>query len=172
VNNDEIREKLLELVREFDTAMLVTTSSKNEIRSRPMAVAEVDAQGNVWFVTSTETAKVCEIDQRPQVNVSLQGRASYVSLTGLASVTQDRARIRDLWKEDWRVWFPDGPDQSDLSLVKVQPTIGEFWDNRGTRGLRFLWEAAKAYVSGTEMEENPSEKGHGKTRLREQPTHP
>jgi general stress protein 26 len=172
VNNDEIREKLLQLIREFDTAMLVTVSQAGELRSRPMAIAELDVQGNLWFVTSAETAKVCEIDQHPTVNLTLQGTSKFVSLTGTASLTQDPERVRSLWREAWRVWFPEGPTQSDLLLLQVKPTLGEYWDNRGGRGLRFLWEAAKAYTSGERLDERLGENSHGKTRLREQPTHP
>jgi general stress protein 26 len=172
VNNDEIREKLLQLVREFDTAMLVTVSQAGELRSRPMAIAEIDAQGRLWFVTSAETAKVCEIDRRPTVNLTMQGTGKFVSLTGIASASQDPAKIRSLWKEAWRVWFPEGPDQSDLLLLQIQPTIGEYWDNRAGRGLRYLWEATRAYASGERIDEQLGDNSHGKTRLREQPTHP
>ncbi len=46
------------------------------------------------------------------------------------------------------MWFPKGPDDPDLVLLSVEPEIAEFWDVGGIKGLRYLFDAAKAYVTG------------------------
>ena len=160
------REKLLEAVKTFDTAMLVTKGTTGGLHARPMAIADVQDNGTLWFVTSSRTPKVDEIADDSDVNVSLQAPMVYASLTGKARTVRSEAKVRELWKEGWRVWFPDGPEQKDLVLITVDPVVGEFWDNRGTKGVQFLWEAAKAYVKGEKMDDRGVEgEQHGKVRL-------
>ena len=163
MNSEEVRKRIYELVREFDTAMLVTAHPGWGLHARPMAIADIDDQGGLWFITSAETPKVEEVENQPLVNLTMQGQSVYVSLTGVARILKDPEKIRSLWKEPWRVWFPEGPDQQDLVLLRVQPTGGEFWDNRGSRGLRYLWETTKAYAKGERIE--TEENSHGKASL-------
>lgn len=160
------REKLVDNIKSFDTAMLVTRSSTGGLRARPMAIADVQPAGGLWFVTSAATEKIHEIADRSEVNVSLQSSSVYVSVTGTARTVRNPTKIRELWKEAWRVWFPDGPDESDLVLINVEPTSAEFWDNRGTKGVRYLWEAAKAYVKGERVDDSDLPPAHhGKVEL-------
>ena len=46
-------EKLRELLEDFDAAMLVTRTGAGQLRSRPMAVADIERGGTMWFVTIT-----------------------------------------------------------------------------------------------------------------------
>ncbi|MEZ4240923.1 MAG: pyridoxamine 5'-phosphate oxidase family protein [Myxococcota bacterium] len=146
------RAKLDELLEQFDTAMLVTRTPADLLRARPMSIAEV-TDGALWFVTSRESGKVDEIEARSVVDVTLQASNVFVSLTAVARVVEDQARIAQLWKEPWRVWFPDGPKTPGLVLIRVEPTQAEFWDNRGAKGLTFLWEAVKAYAKGERIDD-------------------
>jgi general stress protein 26 len=160
------RERLNELIRQFDTAMLVTRTSTGMLRARPMSIADIDPQGHVWFITDRDSGKVAEIEEREVVNVTLQGSMVYVSLTAVAEPVADRAKIRELWRESWRVWFPDGPQTPGLVLLRVEPTHGEFWDNRGGKGLTYLWEAVKAYARGESLDDDDlREDQHGRVDL-------
>lgn len=155
--NTEERARLVALAKGFDTAMMCTRSGFGMLRSRPMAVAEVEDDGRMWFLTSAGSGKVEELHDHSDVNVVMQGKASYVSLTGRGYAVKDPQKIADLWHESWKVWFPDGPGQADLVLIRVDPTIGEFWDDRGAKGAKYLWEAAKAYVQGDQVDEDALE---------------
>ena len=132
--------------------MLCTRSAFGMLRSRPMAVAEVEDGGRMWFVTSAGTGKVEELADHSEVNVVMQSNSAQVSLTGRGYTVKDVVKVRALWQEPWKVWFPDGPDQRDLMLIRVDPTIGEFWDQSGSKGVRYLWEAAKAYAQGDQLD--------------------
>jgi general stress protein 26 len=155
--NTEERERFVALAKEFDTAMLCTRSSFGMLRSRPMAVADVDDHGRMWFLTTAESGKVEELRDHSDVNVVMQGKTAYVSLTGRGYAVKDPQKVVDLWQESWRPWFPDGPEQADLVFIRVDPTIGEFWDDRGAKGAKYLWEAAKAYVQGDQVDEEALE---------------
>jgi general stress protein 26 len=160
------RDRFVEVLRRFDTAMFVTEARSGGLRSRPMAIAEVEDDGTMWFVTDAETPKLAEIGVHAPVNIAMQSSVSFASLTGKGEPLRNDAKARELWKEAWRVWFPDGPDETDLVLVRVRPYVGEYWDQRGSKGLRYAWEAAKAYVKGERIDSEDEEgASHGKVRM-------
>lgn len=146
--SDTPREHFQELLENFSTAMLVTRTETGELRCRPMTIAEVHDDGNVVFVTSIDDAKAEEIRNDANVCVSLQKGQKYVSLSGTAELVQDRERLKSMWNEAWKVWYPDGPDSPEVTLLKVNATVGEYWDVSGLNGVKYLYRAGKAYFSG------------------------
>jgi general stress protein 26 len=154
------REHFYKIVKDFDSGMLVTRAADGHLRSRPMSLAEVEDGGDLYFVTSIGSPKVHEVDGDQHVNIALQGKTRYASVSGRARVVRDRARIDRLWSEAWKVWFPEGKDDPSLCLLQVRPEEGEYWDNSGTKGLRYLFEAAKAYVEGTTPETHEDQNAH------------
>ncbi|WP_437580966.1 pyridoxamine 5'-phosphate oxidase family protein [Sorangium sp. So ce887] len=144
------REKLLEILKKFRNAMLVTQASHGALRARPMALTKVDdGTGDIWFMTSIDSGKIDEIESHPEVNVTLQEEHRFLSLSGRASIVRSRAKIEELWSEEAKIFFPKGKDDPHLALIHVSPREGEYWDNQGAAGLRFLVEAVRAYVTGT-----------------------
>ncbi|MBA2355006.1 MAG: pyridoxamine 5'-phosphate oxidase family protein [Acidobacteria bacterium] len=144
------REKIFEMLKGFDTVMLVTVTGDGRVESRPMQVADIDDRtGNLYFFTGRDSRKVDEVMENEQVAVVCQDeRTQYLSISGVGLVVHDPTRARELWKEPYRVWFPDGPDDPTLRLFVVEPRLAEYWDQRGTNKLEYIFEAAKAYVSG------------------------
>ena len=152
-----------DILEGFSTAMLVSQGADG-LHARPMAIAAIEAdKDKLWFATSLNTEKVDELLAHPQVNVAFQGKTQYASVCGEASVLHDRAKIDELWNESWRTWFPDGKDQADLVLIAIDASHGELWDSSGTKGLSYLFEAAKAYISGTTPDE--SRERHAEVKL-------
>jgi general stress protein 26 len=142
------REHLLSIIKDFDTAMLTTLTPEGCMRARPLQVAEIDADNQLYFSTAIDSGKVKELEGDPRVCIAMQGKMKYASLSGRARVSQDRALIERLYKEDWKVFFPGGKTDPTLAILIVDPIEGEYWDNSGLSGVRFLIEAAKAYVKG------------------------
>ena len=158
-------EKLIELLKSFDSAMLVTRTASGQLRSRPMALADVEADGTLWFMTQAQSGKVDEIAHDDQVNVAMQSKSKFVSLSGQAVAVDNRLKIAELWNEAWKIWFPKGKDDPSLSLLRVRGEAGEYWDNSGTSGIKYLIEAGKAYLSGTRPDVDGDPKIHGKVQL-------
>lgn len=163
-NQDEgSREKLRKLVHEFDTAMLITLGAGHPGRARPMALAKAGMAGDdlqndqLYFVTDQDSQKVDEISADAQVVVAFQNSKQFISLSGTIEVTQDPALIQKLWSESWRVWFPKGPADPGICILRFEPTEGEYWDNSGMRGLRYLFGAAKAYLTGEQVADQGEE---------------
>ncbi len=142
------KEKLFDALRGFDSVMLGTRSEQGSLHARPMAIADIDPAGVLWFVTSDDSAKAEEIRHEQRGVVTAQDERLYVSVTGRFDLVHDRERVHALWKPTWNVWFPDGEDDESLVLVRFEPEIGEYWDNKGIKGLRYVFEAARALVNG------------------------
>jgi general stress protein 26 len=157
--------KLHEMLAEFGIAMLVTRTGEGQLRARPMALAEVEPNGTLWFVTDSHSAKVDELEKDAHVAVTMQSKTKFVSFSGKAFPLKDRERVSRLWKVEWKVWFPNGKDDPNLLLLRVDGVAGEYWDNSGTRGITYLIEAGKALVTGTRPEVGDDTKVHGKVNL-------
>lgn len=149
---------LNELLESFDTAMLLTRDGE-ENHGRPMAVAEIEGADTIWFVTSSDSPKTEEIRSDARVSVTFQSERKFVALSGRSALVHDRARIEALWKEAWRVWFPKGKDDPTIALIKVTVEDAEFWDNAGGKGIRYVFEAAKALINGERAEPVPGAHG-------------
>lgn len=158
--------KIQEMLAKFDAAMLITQSHHQTPHARPMAIARVEPDCRLWFFTGRDSAKVHEIQDDQHVLIACQeDRSRYISLSGTAELVSDRAKARELWKETYQTWFPQGVDDPNLLLILVRPKEVEYWDNQGLKGIRYAFEAVKAYASGTTPAIKEGEQ-HGKVSMR------
>ncbi len=79
-----------------------------------------------------------------------------VSLTGHARVVDDPARKRELWNSAVAAWFPQGPDDGSVVLLKVEGDSAEYWDSPGGR-LATVISYAKAKVTGQRIDAGENE---------------
>lgn len=155
-------DRIHELLKQFDTAMLVTQGQEACPRGRPMAIAKVEPNCGLWFFTGTDTGKVHAIKDDQQVLVVCQDEHSrYVALQGVAELVANRQKAHELWREPYRTWFPQGVDDPELLLIFVRPTEVEYWNSRGIKGLRYMFEAVKSYATGTRPQVREGEQ-HGR----------
>jgi general stress protein 26 len=139
--------KVAELLRDERIGMLTTTAPDGTLTSRPMALQRVEFDGDLWFFASRGSRKIAHVAADPQVNVATVGSSSWVSLTGQAAVVDDLATKQALWDPVVGAWFPDGPDDPDVVLLRVAATSAEYWDSPGGR-VASLISFAKAKVTG------------------------
>jgi general stress protein 26 len=144
------RKAFFDIVRDFRFAILVSQSSGERLHGRPMSIAEIADDGTVYFSTSIKSGKVAEIQNDSDVLLTFQSRLQFAILEGVATVSRDRALIVRLWKQDWNVWYPGGKDDPSIAVICVTPTSGEYWDQSGLNGAKFLFQAVKAVVTGTQ----------------------
>ncbi len=124
-----------QLIEGMPIAMLTTLEADGTLASRPMSALEMDAQGALWFFTDVHSSKV---DRLRAVNLSFvdRERSAYVSLSGHGEIDVDRVRIRSLWSAMAKPWFPDGPESSNLALLKFVPDSADFWDGPSSKMVR------------------------------------
>lgn len=126
----EAIEKLRDLIQHIDTAML-TTIDGGVLRSRPMQTQEAEFDGDLWFFTSSKTHKIEEIEKDNRVNVTYASPDNniYVSVSGRAEIVRDQAKIEELWNPIYKAWFPEGLDDPNLILLKINAEQAEYWDS-------------------------------------------
>jgi len=152
-------QKLQEVLKDFDTAMLVTSSTNGSIHSRPMAIADRDDSGALWFITSLSSDSVKEIERSSIINVAMQGKMKFVSMTCNAQIVRDRVRLDKVWNDSMKLWFPKGKEDPEIIFIQATPQIGEYWDNSGVNAFKFAAEAVKAFVKGEEMKTDKTQHG-------------
>ena len=133
-NYDADFHKLREMLKDIDFCMLTTVDENNDLHSRPMSLnSEVDQAGNLWFFTYGNSHKVSEVRRTPKCNVSFAKPDDhrYVSVTGTADLIRDKKKIEELWKPELKAWFPKGPDEPDIALLRVAIEKAEYWDSPG-----------------------------------------
>jgi general stress protein 26 len=140
-------QEVAELLEDERIAVFTTTAPDGTLMSRPMSMQEVEFDGDLWFFASRSSRKVAHITANPQVNVATAGSSSWVSLTGHAVVIDDLAKKQQLWNSVVAAWFPDGPDDPDVVLLRVDAASAEYWDSPGGR-IASVISFAKAKVTG------------------------
>ena len=155
-NNGKTREESIEklkgLIEDIDFAML-TTINGGHLRSRPMSTQEYEGSDVLWFFTSDETHKVDEIEADSRVNVAYSKPDDnvYVSISGRASISKDRAKMEELWNPVLKAWFPDGLEDPTICLLKVNIEEAEYWDSPNSKLVQ-LAGFVKAIVTGKAAE--------------------
>jgi general stress protein 26 len=121
--------KIDELVKDIRIAMLTTTGPEGVLHSRPMATQQKTFDGVLWFLTRQDSGKVFDIAQDAQVSLTyVDGKHTFVSLTGRATVSHDRSKIEELWSPLYKAWFPEGKDDPEISVLKVEVDSAEYWE--------------------------------------------
>ena len=153
-------QKLRELVKDIDFCMLTTVDENGDLHSRPMSAnGEIEPNGDLWFFTSASSHKVSEIEKLPKVNVSFADpdNQHYVSISGTAQLVQDRNKINELWKPEFKMWFPEGKDDPDVALLRVSLEKAEYWDSPSST-IGYALNVVSSLVTGKEADEGQNRK--------------
>lgn len=129
-DDDEAREKVWDMVKDIKIAMLATQGMDGRLFARPMASQARDKQGRLWFFASLDSPKTEEIERFSNVLLSYAApeKNEYISMSGEAEIVRDPEMIERLWHESLKVWFPEGKDDPNLTLICVEPVSAEYWD--------------------------------------------
>lgn len=129
----EAIKKIKVLADQAKICFFCTESSTGETRgARPMSVLEVDDEGTLWFVSPKDSEKNDEIDSNPAVRLYFHGSAhsDLMFLIGDAFIHRDRSKLKDLWNPFLKTWFTEGKDDPRISIIKVFPKEGYYWDSK------------------------------------------
>ena len=140
------------MVKDIDFCMLTTVDEEGDLHSRPMSAnGDIDPNGNLWFFTNVSSHKVSEIEKLPKVNVSFADPENqhYVSITGKAQLVRDRNKIEELWKPEFKMWFPEGKDDPEIALLRIGLEKAEYWDSPSST-IGYAFSFVSSVVTGKE----------------------
>lgn len=120
------------LMKKIGFCMLATRDGA-EIRGRPMAAHLARDEHAIYFLTDSDSHKDDEIERDPHVGLFFADASDqkYVSLTGRAVVSNDRAKIKELWSTPAKAWWDD-PEDPTIRVLKITPNDAQYWDSPGT----------------------------------------
>lgn len=135
--------KLAEMIKDIKFTMLTTTSESGSIHSRPMVTQKIDEShfdGNLWFFTRKNSAKIHAIENDQQVNLAYAepDKQRYVSVSGRAHVSEDQNKMKELWNPTLKAWFPEGLDDPQISLIRVEAQTAEIWDSPPSKVIQMV----------------------------------
>lgn len=139
-------DELLDLVEDIEVAMMTTRDAAGHLVSRPMAAQKRASGADFWFVTARDADVLDQVRADPRLNLAFykDRTREYVSVSGTASTSDDPAKIRELYAEDWRVWFGGkdnpltGPDDPRLVLIGVRADSARFLSLDKPQAVVFL----------------------------------
>ena len=120
-SNPNIKDVAREIMINANTCALITVDSLNRPRVRMMGTLKPEGDFTVWLGTNPKSRKVAQLQQNPEVTVyyTEEGNSGYVMLQGTAQLVNDIRKKEVHWKEEWRAYYPNYPD--DYLLIKVSP---------------------------------------------------
>jgi general stress protein 26 len=153
LENAEAAKKFKKLVTDINVCMFITNNRENN-HTRPMATIEVEDNGTLWFFTDVRSIKVEEVSAENKVHLvyAHPGKESYLDVWGKADVITDKQIIKDKWSPLVKAWFPNGVDDPNLALLKVQPNNIYYWNAETGKMVAFFKIAASA-VTGKQLAE-------------------
>jgi general stress protein 26 len=123
-----------------------------------MANAKVeDDLATVWFATRRDSGKIAELrrDQQVLLGYTNSSGSEWASVNGVATLVEDRAKVKELWSPFWKNWF-QGPDDPNILLIRVTPQSAEYWDS-GSQAITLI-KFALAAVTGRKFDEGVNER--------------
>ncbi len=148
LNAQDAIAKIKQLVGKAESCFFCTRrTAQDSVGARPMAVQEVDDAGNLWFLSAEDSYKNAELNRDSHVRLYFQGSAhsDFLLLDGTATVSRDKTRIKELWKPILKTWFTEGETDPRITVIKVAPTEGYYWDTKhgmAVAGIKMLIGAA------------------------------
>lgn len=129
--HDDHVARIWELAKRIGIAMFVTWDGKEQ-RARPLAATVEKDEGAIYFLTDINGEKDDQIAEFPHVSVSFADHKSskYVALSGKATISNDRARIKELWSPFAKAWW-DSPEDPAIRVIRMVPNDAELWDSPG-----------------------------------------
>jgi general stress protein 26 len=146
-NTTRDTDRVWELMKKIGFAMLVTRDGE-KLRARPMSAYLERESNTIYFLTDARRHKDEEIARNPSINLSFANASDqkYVSITGTAEVSNDRAKIKQLFSTPAKAWW-DSAEDPNIRVLKITPDDAEFWDSPGSV-ISYVKMAAAA-VTGT-----------------------
>lgn len=146
-------DKLWQMIHGIRFGMLTSRSADGSLQSRPLTTRnrslDAEADESLWFFVSRSSEVAAEVARDAAVNVAYgdPDNDRYVSISGSAHLVDDPARVEALWSMAAKAWFPGGPTDPELQLLRVRIEQAEYWDVKSNKATQ-LFKMARAALAG------------------------
>jgi general stress protein 26 len=150
LSGDAGQKKIAELVKDIRIAMMTSVATDGTMSSRPMAIQNTPFDGTLWFLTRSNSSKVEEVqkDQHVTLTFAEPKSSKYIAVKGTASVSNDRSKIKELWNPMYKAWFPEGENDPQIAVMRVDVTDADYWEASDSKIVVLIKYAAAALTHG------------------------
>jgi general stress protein 26 len=162
LNGQEAIKKIRELTGEDSSCFFCSNINTGKPFSvRPMSVQKLDDDGCFWFLSATDSHKNPEILSDPHVQLLFKGSdySDFLNIYGTATISKDREKIKELWQPILKTWFTGGIDDPRISVIKVEPAEGYYWDTKHNVAVGLIKRVAGA-ITGKTLDDSIEGKLH------------
>lgn len=154
LHREEAIDKLKELIKHNSICLFTSRLTQEPFQTRPMSTAQVDDEGNLWFLSASDSYKNEEVDYDPNVQLFYVNTpdSEYLTVFGKAYISTDRKKIDEVWKPIAKAWFTEGKDDPRITLLKVVPEEAYYWDTKTNKMVAML-KILTAAVTGKTMDD-------------------
>jgi general stress protein 26 len=141
--------KMGELIRDIRVGLLTTMDRDGGFHTRPVQTLQVEDDRTLWFFTDWSSPKVGELSHDVRVSLGYADPAKhvYVAVAGSGRLIRDIQKAKQLWSIEQRAYYPDGPEDERLALLRVDIERAEYWIAPGR--ISYLVAAITAAVTRT-----------------------
>jgi general stress protein 26 len=135
--------KIGDLIADVHICMMTSAVGDGSFDSRPMATQKTEFDGTVWFLTAHDSHKVEELTKDSHVGLMYADPSNhnYIAVKGRASLNHDKTKIHELWNPKYKAWFPQGEDDPNIAVLKVDVTEAQYWEASSSKlvfGIKYL----------------------------------
>jgi general stress protein 26 len=151
LTHNEAIEKMKELVKHNSMCLFTTSLDKTPLEAIPMNVQKVCDQGNFWFISVADSNhnKNIQNDPRVQLFFTNMSDSEFMTIYGTATISRDQAKIEELWSPLVKAWFPEGKEDPRVTIIKVTPSDGFYWDTKNGKAISLVKITAAALTGNT-----------------------
>jgi len=133
VNGLEALPRVVETLTRFEPAVLLTADGRGAIYA---PVAEDDrVPRRFWLLADARTAVEWEASRQHAITLSFLSRDEhiYLQVAGDAQLVTEPGVAGTIWRHSFHRWFPGGPTDPRLLLVRFTATSADYFESRGGR---------------------------------------
>lgn len=140
---------LTKMIRDIQIALLTTVDREGHFHARPVQTLGIERDLSLWFFTDIRSEKAFELsrDVRLGLGYADPKTRSYVAVSGTGRMLRDANKARQLWTVEQRAYYPHGPEDEHLVLLRVRIEHAEYWVAGGK--IAHLLAALRARMTGT-----------------------
>lgn len=137
--NDEARSKIKDMVENIDFAMMATNLKQTPLHMVPMSTKKVDPQGTIWFLSNRNSTHNQNILKDSYLHLIYVDKSDmqFLNLYGVASITNDKQIIHELYGKADDTWF-EGEDDPNITAISVKPSEAYYWDTKNNKLITLL----------------------------------
>ena len=135
--------QIASLINQIDICLFATRGDDGQLHARPMSNnGQVEWDGQSWFFAPTDGRLVTELRADPAAVAAYRAEEgfAFVSVSGRATIETDPELKQRYWLDDLERWFPNGPADPNVALIRLDAEEAQWWTEDGD-GMADLREA-------------------------------